>query len=139
MPPFPVSKDNGMTWMNTTREQKVAEFLKAGGKKPWKPDDGYELSYENNLKEEQAELREAMRRYVDNPSEKNRAELCKEWADVQVVLSNIAVYFDIPADPAFNRVHQNNMTKVVDGKLRIREDGKILKPEGYVKPDMRGL
>jgi predicted HAD superfamily Cof-like phosphohydrolase len=128
-----------MSWMTTTREQKVASFLKAGGKTPWKQGDKYELSYENNLKEEQAELREAMQRYVKDPSEKNRTELCKEWADVQVVLSNIAVYFDIPADPAFNRVHQNNMTKVVDGKLRLREDGKILKPEGYVKPDMRGL
>jgi predicted HAD superfamily Cof-like phosphohydrolase len=128
-----------MRWIRTTREGKVAEFLQAADKTPWLIGGQYELSYENNLKEEQAELREAMQRYVKDPSEKNRAELCKEWADVQVVLSNIAVYFDIPADPAFNRVHENNMTKVVDGKLRIREDGKILKPEGYVKPDMRGL
>ena len=84
-------------------------------------------------------MREAMRNFVDDPNPKTRAELCKEWADVQVVLSNIAVYFDIPSDPAFNRVHLNNMTKVVEGKLRLREDGKILKPEGYVKPDMSGL
>lgn len=122
-----------------SREQKVAQFLKAAGKTPFKAGDEYELSYENNLKEETKELREAMFNYYNSPNEKTRAELVKEWADVQVVLSNIAVWLGIPADPAFNRVHQNNMTKVVDGKLKIRADGKILKPEGYVKPDMRGL
>lgn len=122
-----------------TREEKVAQFLKAAGKRPWSEGDDYEMSYENNLKEETKELREAMYNFYNNPNEKNRAELVKEWADVQVVLSNIAVWFNIPADPAFNRVHQNNMTKVVDGKLKIREDGKILKPDGYVKPDMKGL
>jgi len=122
-----------------TREQKVEQFLRAAGKKPLKSGDKYELSYENNLKEETKELVEAMFSYYNNPNEKTRAEVCKEWADVQVVLSNIAVWLDIPASAAFNRVHDNNMTKVVEGKLRLREDGKILKPEGYVKPDMRGL
>lgn len=125
---------------NVTREDRVSEFLRAAGKQPWDPEtDDYDWSYENNLKEEVGELIEAMRDYVDFGETEDREALCKEWADVQVVLSNIAVYFDIPADPAFNRVHNNNMTKVVDGEIRLREDGKILKPEGYVKPDMRGL
>lgn len=122
-----------------TREEKVKQFLTAAGKKPLERGDRYDLSYENNLKEETKELLDAMFSYYNNPSVKTRAELCKEWADVQVVLSNIAVWFDIPADAAFNRVHGNNMTKVVDGKVLLRKDGKILKPEGYVKPDMRGL
>lgn len=126
--------------MTITREDKVAQFLRAAGKTPWLEGDDYELSYENNLKEETKELVEAMRNYDEELTAKNRAELCKEWADVQVVLSNIAVYFDIPSDPAFNRVHQNNMTKIgPDGKVKKRADGKILKPEGYVKPDMSGL
>lgn len=129
-----------MSWMTITREQKVAQFLKAAGKRPFKKGDPYELSYENNLKEETKELREAMFAYYNDPTPKTRAELCKEWADVQVVLSNIAVWLDIPADAAFNRVHENNMTKIgPDGKVKKREDGKILKPEGYVKPDMSGL
>lgn len=128
-----------MSWLSISREDKVAAFLRAADKQPWFAGDDYELSYENNLKEETKELLEAIENFVEFPSETNRRELVKEWADVQVVLSNIAVYFDIPADAAFNRVHNNNMTKVVDGKLRLREDGKILKPEGYVKPDMSGL
>lgn len=40
---------------------------------------------------------------------------------------------------AFNRVHSNNMTKVVDGKVLRREDGKIIKPEGYVSVDLSDM
>lgn len=125
--------------MNITRENKVAEFLKAAGKKPLEQGDPYDYSYNHNLVEEFTELIQAMGDYYHNPSVASRANLCKEWADAQIVLSNIAVWMDIPADACFNRVHENNMTKVVDGKIIKREDGKILKPEGYVKPDMSGL
>lgn len=125
---------------NVTRESKVAEFLRAAGKSPWDlSSEEYDFSIGNNLQEEVDELLDAMWQYRLNPSEQNRANLCKEWADAQIVLSNVAWYFNIPASAAFNRVHNNNMTKVVDGKVRLREDGKILKPEGYVKPDMKGL
>jgi len=32
---------------------------------------------------------------------------------------------------AFNRVHENNLTKIVDGKVLRNPDGKILKPAGF--------
>lgn len=130
-----------MFMKNESREQKVSRFLTAAGKSPWDNDPNtYDVSHENNLREEFNELFEALMDYQAQPNdEQARANLCKEWADAQVVLSNVAWYFDIPADVAFNRVHNNNMTKVVDGKVLLREDGKILKPEGYVKPDMRGI
>jgi predicted HAD superfamily Cof-like phosphohydrolase len=124
--------------MTVTRENKVGEFLKAAGEVPYEGGK-FNYSYLNNLKEEANELLDALSDYVNNPTSEARGNLCKEWADVQVVLSNIAWYMGIPADAAFNRVHANNMTKVVDGKIRRREDGKILKPEGFVKADMRGL
>lgn len=125
---------------NQSRENKVGEFLKAAGKLPWDSSSkALDESHVNNLLEEVNELEEAIYAYVKDPNETTRANLCKEWADAQVVLSNVAWYFDIPASAAFNRVHNNNMTKVVDGKVILREDGKILKPEGYVKVDMKGL
>lgn len=124
---------------NKSREEKVGEFLRAAGKSPFDPSVSYDMSHENNLDEEVTELILAMREYKNNRTEETRANLCKEWADVQVVLSNVSWYFDIPADVVFNRVHNNNMTKVVDGKVILREDGKILKPAGYTKPDMRGI
>ncbi len=40
---------------------------------------------------------------------------------------------------AFERVHANNMTKVVDGKVIRNEAGKILKPEGFKPVDLSDL
>ena len=37
----------------------------------------------------------------------------------------------------FDEIHRSNMTKVVDGKVIRRDDGKILKPEGYEKPNLK--
>lgn len=124
--------------MPNARENKVGQFLKAAGKTPF-DGGGFDYSFLNNLNEETTELNEALIDYINNPTVEGRAQLCKEWADVQVVLSNIAWYMGIPADQAFSRVHDNNMTKVVGGVIRRRADGKILKPDNYVKADMTGL
>lgn len=40
-------------------------------------------------------------------------------------------------EEAFNLVHENNMTKVVDGKVIRNEFGKILKPENFVPVDLK--
>jgi predicted HAD superfamily Cof-like phosphohydrolase len=39
----------------------------------------------------------------------------------------------------FDEIHRSNMTKVVDGKVKRRADGKILKPEGYEKPNLKPI
>lgn len=122
-----------------TREDKVAEFFRASGKRPFTKDDKIDGSIISCVIEEANELKEAFWDYTMNPTVQTRANLCKEWADAQYVISQVAVYLDIPADASLNRVHANNMTKVIDGKVRRREDGKILKPEGYVPADMKGL
>lgn len=133
-----------------TREEMVNEFRKAGDKKNFNeyPEDAelmFDLVYEEFM-----ELNEAAFEYeqaIDNgtawadPDTLSvlRANLCKEWADLQYVVSQLACFYEIPADEAFSRVHESNMTKVVDGKVLYREDGKILKPEGYRPPNMEGL
>lgn len=129
-----------MKTTTVTREMRVQEFLDAS-----KPP-SFELVW-TCLGEEFLELKEAADSYhtmqesnaPDDVKIKYRAELVKEWADVQYVLSQMACYYGIDGEEAFNRVADNNMTKVVDGKVKYREDGKILKPHGYVKPDMSGL
>nr|WP_319513391.1 hypothetical protein [uncultured Cohaesibacter sp.] len=41
---------------------------------------------------------------------------------------------------AFGRVHKSNMSKLQpDGTVKRREDGKILKPDTYVAPDLTDL
>jgi len=39
----------------------------------------------------------------------------------------------------FSEIHRSNMTKVVDGKVVRREDGKILKPDTYEKPNIEAI
>lgn len=129
-----------MMTKNITREDKVNEFRKAAGKKDFDgTPDTVDESIATCIVEELNEFFVAAEAYVREQNESNRAELCKEWADLQYVVSQAAVYFGIPADPSFNRVHNSNMSKVVNGKVFFRTDGKILKPDTYVAPDMRGL
>ena len=122
-----------------TREEKSSNFLRAAGKTPY---DGVLLdpSMLASFAEEAQELCEAYYDYLLENNEETRANLCKEWADVQVTLSNLAWYMNIPAEASLDRVVSNNNTKIgADGKVMFREDGKVLKPEGYVKVDMKGL
>lgn len=123
---------------DSTREQSVAEFNKAAGLKTEEGGGSYLLMI-NCFAEELSEFNVAMADYINDPSEGNRAEMVKEMADVQVTLSNLAWFFDVDLEKAFDIVHKNNMSKVTGGRVFRREDGKIMKPEGYKPVDMRGL
>jgi predicted HAD superfamily Cof-like phosphohydrolase len=71
---------------------------------------------------------------------KTKQRILKEMADLQYVLSGLAVVLGLPLHVAFNRVHQSNMSKLgKDGKPVLREDGKILKSELYIPPDLEDL
>ena len=124
-----------------TREDKVKQFRDAAGKVNFDgTPDSIDESIATCIVEELNEFFLAADAYIKDTSDDNlRAELCKEWADLQYVVSQAALYFNIPADESFNRVHLSNMTKVIDGKVIFRPDGKILKPDTYEAPDMRGL
>lgn len=67
-------------------------------------------------------------------------KLLKEMADVQYVLSGMAVTFGLPIDQAFARVHESNLSKLDDsGKPVVREDGKIMKGPRYHPPHLDDL
>lgn len=69
-----------------------------------------------------------------------KAHLLKELADLLYVTYGFADMFNLPLDEAFVEVHLNNMSKLGPGGKPIRrEDGKILKPEGYKDCDLRHL
>jgi len=121
-----------------TREGRVAEFNVAAGKVQFSGET-VDSSIINCFVEECQELFEAIGNYITEKTPESRQQLCKEWADTQVTLSNIAWYFSIPASESFNRVHHSNMSKVVNGKVYFRDDGKVMKPDNYFAPDMKGL
>lgn len=63
----------------------------------------------------------------------------KELADVQYVISGMVVSLGIPMEEVFRRVHESNMSKLVDGKPLKRADGKFLKGPNYKKPVLDDL
>lgn len=64
--------------------------------------------------------------------------LAKELADVLYVVYGTADLLEIPLEAVFAEVHRSNMSKVVDGKVIRREDGKVLKPATYREADVHG-
>lgn len=69
------------------------------------------------------------------------AEDIKEALDLMYVT---AQYLNTLIGPdkaleCWNALQENNMSKCIDGKLVKREDGKILKPEGFKKLDLTEL
>lgn len=123
---------------NKTREDWIAEFNEKAGNKTFREGGSVE-QFITGFSEELIEFNKALADYLTEVNDGTRQELVKEWSDVQVTLSNLAWFFDIYGEGAFLRVAENNLTKLQGGELLKREDGKILKPEGYVKPDMTGL
>lgn len=75
-----------------------------------------------------------------NVTKNDKANLLKEMADLQYVLSGMAVQLGLPLQIAFNRVHNSNMSKLDDnGEPIRREDGKIVKGPNYVPPTLMDL
>lgn len=112
----------------------VREFhVKFGCKHADKPVSEMDLgtvALRNSLHEEEIkELRRAMLN-VD------LVEIADALADSIYVLLGTAVTYGIDLAPIFAEVHRTNMAK--DGGA-TREDGKILKPEGWQPPDIAGL
>lgn len=97
------------------------------------------------LREELAELDVEIDSLVEeientgNTSVETRAKMMKELSDLQYVLSGMVVAFGIPMQEVFHRTHQSNMSKLVNGKVLKREDGKFLKGPNYKPPYLEDI
>ena len=76
-------------------------------------------------------------------TEEQWADLLKELADLQYVLSGTHISFNTISgdfDAAFNRVHLSNMSKLdSSGNPVYREDGKVTKGPNYQAPTLGDL
>lgn len=67
-------------------------------------------------------------------------EVADALADLDYVIEGLRLAFGINGKPIADEVHRSNMAKVwPDGSVRRREDGKILKPDGWTAPDIAGV
>ena len=83
------------------------------------------------IREEQRELAEAM-------AQEDIVAIAHEATDLVYVTVGMMVESGIPFDRVWREVHAANMRKVdpTTGEVRHREDGKILKPEGWTPADV---
>ena len=133
--------------MYLSREDVVTEFHRAFGHPiAVEVDDDLVILRNKLIFEEYEELKDELAAaLVDLQTEgkvsnKTKARIAKELADLQYVISGLAVVMDIPLQVAFTRVHKSNMSKLgEDGRPVLREDGKILKGPNYAPPDMESL
>jgi predicted HAD superfamily Cof-like phosphohydrolase len=114
----------------------VKEFQTAVGQhvgtKPEFPDDKERILRMRLLEEEFDE-------YLQGEQNHDLENIAKELADIIYIVCGTAASYGIPLNEVFAEVHRSNMDKLVDGKPVRREDGKILKPEGWTAPDIKSI
>src|SRR5690606_31155265 len=119
--------------------EQVFEFNKLGGQDVgesprWINVDAFDLQY-NLIKEELGELSEAY-------DQRNGVEVLDALVDLQYVILGLVSRLEYKKEyiDALTMVHDNNMTKVKDEEgniiVKVRQDGKMLKPECYKKVDL---
>lgn len=84
-------------------------------------------------------LQEEMREYCEAEGDDNLIEIADALADIIYIACGTAVSYGIPLDELYQEVHRSNMAKLVDGKVLRRDDGKVIKPEGWTPPDIEGI
>ena len=94
---------------------------------------------ENN--EDQAKLYidlidEEFRELCDGFLRRHIGDIADGGADLVWVVKGLFTTLGINFDQVWEEIRASNMSKVVDGKVIRREDGKILKPDTYFKPDI---
>ena len=121
--------------MNMFYQDHVEEFMIAGDQDV--PDFG-------GLESDQARL------YMDLIAEeyletkmafdhKDMVQVADGLADMVWVIMGMASTLDIPFDAVWEEVRASNMSKFVDGKAIKNKDGKIMKPEGYFRPNIEKI
>ena len=81
-------------------------------------------------------LREEVEEYAEAARAGDMIEVLDALADIGYILAGTIINHGMQHiyDDAFNEVHRSNMAKLVDGKVIRREDGKVLKPDGWQAP-----
>lgn len=114
----------------------VKTFMLAGEQKVYNtPELSNERSAQAELylrlvTEEYNELKEA---FQNN----DLIEIADACADLKWVIEGLEHSLGIPQQSVWDEVSRSNMSKMVDGKLIKRADGKVLKPDTFVQPNIK--
>ena len=83
-------------------------------------------------------LKEEVEEYAEAARTGDMVEILEALANIGYILAGTIINHGMQHiyDDAFNEVHRSNMAKLVDGKVLRREDGKVMKPEGWTPPQL---
>lgn len=119
--------ERDMWMLNATPQDMLEEFILVMGQQDVPPDLGIELINE--------EFNEWL---FEADAEDDLAEI-KELADLVYVSFWRAERKGWDLMEALRRVHESNMSKLVDGQAIFNEDGKVMKGPNYHAPDLEDL
>ena len=83
-------------------------------------------------------LKEEVEEYAEAARAGDLVEVIDALADIGYILAGTILNHGMQNiyDDAFDEVHRSNMAKLVDGKVLRREDGKVMKPQGWTAPQL---
>jgi predicted HAD superfamily Cof-like phosphohydrolase len=116
--------------MNPFRDQE--KFMKACDQSVDKLNENQYNMYLNLIEEEHKELKDAI-------AAKDTVEQLDALIDILVVTIGAIHSAGFDAEGAWKEVMRTNFAKIdkETGKVRKREDGKVLKPLGWTAPDLK--
>tara|TARA_Y100000816_G_C26093968_1_gene578547 strand:+ start:1896 stop:2264 length:369 start_codon:yes stop_codon:yes gene_type:complete len=116
-----------------TYQKDVAEFMKAGEQQvssELKRIEDQEALYMNLITEEYKETLQAFK-------QRDIIELADGLADMVWVIMGLCNSVGIDFEKVWEEVRSSNMSKFQGGRVIKNDQGKILKPESYFKPDIK--
>lgn len=83
-----------------------------------------------------AVIAEEFNELIEAIANEDLVEIADALGDLEYVIHGCSNAYGIDMEPIFNEIHDSNMKKVdpETGRVRYREDGKVLKPKGWKKP-----
>jgi len=110
------------------------KFMRACGQTTDEFNNQQVTMYLNLIREEYTELFEAN-------AKDDRVEMLDALIDIMVVTAGALHSLGVDADGAWKEVMRSNFAKVDPrtGKVTRREDGKVLKPEGWEPPRLKSF
>lgn len=86
-------------------------------------------------------IQEEVTETIDALEADDLVEIADGLADIIYVCIGAALEYGIPLDKVWFQVQQSNMAKVdpLTGKANKRDDGKIIKPEGWQPPNIASV
>lgn len=86
-------------------------------------------------------MKEELSEYIEACEKNNLTDIVDAIIDMQYILSGIILSHGIQNifSELFQEVHDSNMSKLENGKVLRRDDGKVLKGKNYFKPDLEKI